>query len=301
MKNFYPAIVLSDGEIIHNPFASSHQELIDWCDRKCENYLKVRYRPEDLNYGRLDDVDNYILTFEQNSIPEWFTPEMNKETLVKLHGIISGMIIRKRRKLILNEGVILAKNASVNLTKNCKVFGMYDDSKIQNLGEGTEVCMMTDRTFINEMFDNSIILEMFDWSKVTYMRGNAVIRKMYANSKVIKMKGSARVDYTKGYSSVDVMDQNAFLYSMRQMSVVEQMYGHSSIDEMWDWAVVGSMHDDANINYMDDDTKVQSMHGHASINEMYGNAIIEKSYGNTMIKKLNEKAKILQKRLKEEK
>ena len=130
MKNFYPAIILENGEIIHNSFASSHNDLLDLGNRNYNNPLLVTYRPIDMEKYRLDDLDNYTLIINQNNIPEWFDDIAKKQAIEKLHHIIENMIITKRRKLALNEGIILNNTANVVQAKNAKIFALNLKSRL---------------------------------------------------------------------------------------------------------------------------------------------------------------------------
>jgi hypothetical protein len=299
MKNFYPAIVVPGGDVIHNHFANSHKDLLEWADVK-KDHLLVTFRPSDDQY-RYDDLDNYTLIINQSHIPDWFDDDVKEAVIGQLKSVIEKMIVRGRKKLILNEGVILQRNASINFAKNARIFAMYDESVVRNLIDNSHVEFMTDRSLISEMKENTSIGDMLDRSRINTMMGSARVNRMYGRSKILKMKGGSKVDMVKGHSSIQRMDEESFARSVKHMSVVDEMHGESTIDEMWDWAVVGAMFDQARVNYMDDDSKVHSMYGNSTVNSMYGSAIIEELHENSVVKQINEKAKILKKRLKDSK
>ena len=211
MRNFYPAIVVQGQDVIHNHFATSHKDLLDWAGI-VDDYLAVTFRPIDDKY-RYDDLKHYVLMIEQHHIPEWFTKDVELAVIGQLTAIIKNMIVGGRRKLVLNEGVILNKHSIVGMAKNAKIFAMYDSAKIRMLTDGSEVLIMTDNTLINEMHSNTLIHEMLDKSRINELLGNSRVNKMYGQSKILKMRGNSRVDVVKGHSNIKNMDNEAFAYT----------------------------------------------------------------------------------------
>ena len=71
MYKFYPIIIIEDGEILHNPFALSHAELIDCCidlrNKKHKNHILATYKPKE---NRFDDINNYNQIIKKNANPD---------------------------------------------------------------------------------------------------------------------------------------------------------------------------------------------------------------------------------------
>lgn len=298
MYNFYPIIVVEGGEILHNPFASSHQEIIaccvDFTNPKHKNYMLVTYKPKSY---RLDDIDNYDFVIEQNAIPDWFDTKTEKKAKENLKTIIRNMIIPNgRKKLVLNQAIILSNGAKIDKAKNVIIFGMYDDSMIHHLNENSKVSLMANDTKIQRI-DSSIINEMHGNAKIENLCDNSKVRRMYGRTQIETMKGNSMIDMMREKSFVEKMHDNSLAFMVKHLAVVDEMHDNSAIDQMWDWSFVGTMYDNSNINYMDDDAKVRIMLGNSSVNEMYGNAVVERLLQNSVVKKVHETAKILQKRL----
>lgn len=299
MENFYLVIIKSSGEIIHDIFASSHQDLLDKyfsIEEIAENdFLKAVFKPKDND--RLDDVNDYVLINSGIYFPEWFDNDFQKQVIVDLKKIIDSMIIKGRKKLLLHEGAILTKNAVVDEVKYSIIFAMYDNSKIKMLRKSSFINTMTDESVVEEMFNGSKIFKMYGFSKVNSMRDYSNIVKMYGRAVVEKMYDHSKISVLKGDAEISEMYEKSKADRLNHMSVVKEMHGHSSIQELWNWSVVEKMFDDSRIGFMDEESKVLEMFGYSIIEEMYGNAVVEKLYENSVVRKLNDAAQILSREL----
>lgn len=301
MNNFYLVLIKNTGEVIHNIFATSHKDLIAKYitpeDVKANNYFKATYCPKE--GCRLDELDNYQLIYNENYIPEWFVGGLEFSVKQQLMNIISSMIIKNHRQLLLHEGGILVGKGMVSEMKHSIIFAMYDQSVIDILDCGSEVRYMTDDTYIVDMRDStkveeilgfSKIKQMHDYSKVMKIYGQAKIGEMFDHSHIVMLKGDANILEMHGMSQAD---------KLKHMSKVSEMHGHSVIEEMWDWTVVEKMFDQSHINYMDEDSKVLEMHDESMIELMAGNSIVEKLCEYSLVRKLQNAAKILEQKLNE--
>ncbi|MDA3778871.1 MAG: hypothetical protein PF487_01335 [Bacteroidales bacterium] len=299
MKNFYLVIIKNDGKIIHDIFASSHQDLIEKYFSIEEivenNYLKAVFSPNEHN--RLDDVENYKLINSGMYFPEWFDDDFNKQVYIDLKKIIKSMIIKGRKKLLLHEGAILTKNAVIDEVKHTIIFGMYDKARIKIVNDSSCIEIMTDDAMINVMRNGSKILKMYGFSKVKEMRNYSNIVKMYGRAVVEKMYDHSKISMLKGDAMISEMHEKSKAERLKHMSGVKEMHGHSIIQELWNWTIVEKMFDDSRIAFMDEESKVLEMFGYSIIEEMYGNSVVEKLYENSVVRKLNDAAQILTKKL----
>jgi hypothetical protein len=299
MNKYYSVLIKNNGEVIHNIFATSHKDLIAKYitpeDVRDKTYFRATYSPKD-GY-RLDDLDNYKLTINEMFIPAWYQSELEKEVAINLRHIISSMIIRTHKQLLLHDGAILVGNALVSELKHSVVFAMYDNAVIDILDNSSEVHLMTDECYIVDMRDGTRLDEMFGFSQVKQMHNYSKILKMYGQAKVGEMFDNSRIAMLKGDANIVEMHGMSQADRLKHMSKVLEMHGHSVIEEMWDWTIVEKMFDQSHINYMDEDSKVLEMHGDSMIDEMHGNSIVEKLYENSLVRKLTEAAKILEQKL----
>lgn len=298
-NNYYQVLIMNNGNIIHNIFATSHKDLIDKYldvyDIQNKTFIKATFTPND--GCRLDDINNYKLIIDEVYIPDWFKDEFVLNVTEKLKSIIKSMIVKGRKRLLLHEGAILVGNAVIAESKHSIIFGMYDKSRIKILDRYSEVCVMTDDSIIDKTNDSSKIVEMkgfsrilkmFDYSKVLKMSEQTSIGIMYDNSRIAMLKGGANV--------VEMRD-DAHADRLKHMSRVDEMHNHSIIEEMWDTTVVRKMFDNSRINYMDEESKVLEMFGDSMIEQMNGNSVVERLCENSLVRKLGVAAKILRNEL----
>lgn len=299
MNKFYLVLIKKDGTIVHDIFATSHNDLIDKYltndEIKAENFFMAEYCPK--SEHRLDDVDNYVLINSGMFYPNWFTGELKALIMSDLKEIISNMVIRDRKKLLLHEGVILTHSTVIDEAKHCIIFGMYDEARIDILDQSSDVHFMTDDAMIQKMNDGSKVLEMYGYAKIREMRDYSKIVNMYGQTKVGEMHDNSRICILKGDANIMEMHEEAQADRLKHMSRVDEMHGHSVIEEMWDWSIVEKMFDHSRINYMDEDSKVYKMFGDSIVEEMHGKAVVERLYENSLVRKLNDAAQILSKEL----
>lgn len=296
---FLPILIKHNGDVIHNVFATNHKDLIVKYisneDEQSKNYFKATFSP--IEDHRLDDIENYQFIINEVYIPAWFTDFMKLDVIKKLKALISSMIIRNRKQLLLHEGAILVGNSCIDEIKHSIIFGMYDNTKINVVNEASEIHIMTDDACIEEMIDGTKIEFMGGCAKVRTMKDYSKIMKMFGRAKVGNMHDNSRIAMLKGDSNVMEMHDDSKADRLKHQSRVDEMHDHSTIEEMWDWSVVEKMFDYASIRYMDEESKVIEMYGNSMVEEMYGNSVVERLAENSLVRKLNDLAKIWEKEL----
>jgi hypothetical protein len=299
MEKFYHILIKQDGSIIHDTFATNHKDLeLKWLspkERQKKNYFKAYFSPKENH--KLIDVNNYELINAEIYYPDWFTDLMREETIEKLKAIISGMIIRTRKPLLLHEGAILANGAVIDEVKHSIIFGMYEKAKIKTLDESSDVRDMTDETSIDVMRDGTRVLNMWGFAKIYNMKEYSKVMKMYGQAKIGVMEDHSRIVTLKGDASIKEMEGESHADRLKHMSSVEEMRGYSVIEEMWDWTVVKKMTEYARIEFMDDDAKVLSVEGKNIIECMCGNSVVERLSKDSLVRQLEDAAQILKKEL----
>lgn len=300
MNEFYLIIIKTNGDIIHNAFATSHKDLISKYitpdDDKNRTYFKAQYSPKD-GY-RLDDISNYILTINETYIPEWFVGDFKESIMRKLNAIIESMIIRGRRQLLLHEGAILVGNSYIEEIKHSIVFAMYDNSRVKILDFGSEVQVATDDSIIEELRDCTKVLSATGFAKIFEMRHYSKVIKLSEHAEIRKMCDHSRILVLNGDANIQEMHETAQADQLKHMSKVSEMHGHSVIEEMRHTTLVEKMFDSSRVNLMYENAKVEEMYGNSTIDHMTDNSIVGKLFENSLVKKLESMAKVLEKELK---
>ena len=135
MCKFYSAVVTKNGDLYHNPFLTSHEDIIDLfnlhnADNKpfIDKLCRIEFYPDDDKY--ICDVDKYNLHVDEDIVPEWFE-EYRELTISKLRDIINSMIIKEDSELIVGRGIILSNDITVRKLSNCVVYHC-NNSRIEN-------------------------------------------------------------------------------------------------------------------------------------------------------------------------
>ncbi len=172
MCKFYSAIVSKNGELYHNPFTISHEEIIDSCELRDDPNLICRVEFYPKNEKDIFDYKKYQLHFDDER-PDWFTDSVESDIIKKLKVIIKNMIITQNKKCIIGKSVLL-KDCTIQYIKNSVVYNM-ENSKVGVMGENSKV---------GEMWENSKVGEMWENSNVGVMRENSNVGENNSTNKL---------------------------------------------------------------------------------------------------------------------
>jgi hypothetical protein len=239
MCKFYSAIVLKNGDLLHNENLTSHEDIIRLFNINdnqinCENHVKVEFAPDDITDSA--DIEKYKLTVDEESTPEWF--EKHREYVIsRLKDIVSKRIITSDQKL-LTGGLYAVKNCKIDKVLCAQIIYMQAST-------------------INEMWKNSTINEMWGNSTVNAMTDNSTVNEMWDNSTVNTMRDNSTINEMRDNSTINTMRDNSTINEMRDNSTVNAMRENSTINEMWDNSTVNEMWKNSTINEMRDNSTVK--------------------------------------------
>ena len=216
MCKFYSAIVLRNGDILHNPWTTSHEDLIDEFNINdnmgyLDRFVRIEFYPDDSN--DISNVENYSLHIDETEIPDWFL-EIQPRILEDMKTIILRMIIKDQNlKILVGKCVILSnsvidkmiaskcykmENSSIGeMWGNSSIGEMWGNSNVDEMLENSSVGKMLDNSSIGKMWDNSGVDEMWEYSSVNEMWGNSSVSKMLENSSVGEMLENSKVNVKK--------------------------------------------------------------------------------------------------------
>jgi len=138
MCKFYSAIVMKNGDLLHNENLMSHEDLIDLFEIKdsqtnCEKFVRVEFCVGDEK--DFADIEKYKLKVDEDVIPKWF--EKHREYITsRLKDIVSKRIITTDRK-ILTGGLYVVKNCVIGKLISATV--VYLQGTVQYVDSGGTV------------------------------------------------------------------------------------------------------------------------------------------------------------------
>ena len=228
MCKFKSAIVLRNGDILHNDFTDSHEDLIELfglVDNGKENFVRIEFSTDG---KRLDKIENYSLIVDEKSTPAWFE-EIRESATGQMKTIVSNMIISENQKIIAGRAVILTGNAVVNKIRHCIIHEMWESSRVGEMWKSSQVGTMRGSSQVGTMLESSQVGEMWGSSQVGEMRESSQVGKMWGSSQVGEMWGSSRVGKMWGSSQVGTMWGSSQVGEMRGSSQVGEMLESSQV------------------------------------------------------------------------
>jgi hypothetical protein len=217
MCNFKSAIVMKNGDLLHNPWTDSHEDLVqlfklnDTATPAGEaRFCRVGFKPESASTA--GDVDTYKLWVEETIKPEWFGDAQEKSTIEKLRLIVSGMIITGAEGLLCGGAYILAKGAKIDCVKNARILFMCDSSRIE---------VLRDSSSVGELRDSSRVGTLYDSSSIGVLRGS---------SRVEVLHGSSSIGVLYDSSSIGVLYDSSSVKVLLDSSRVGELYDSSRVD-----------------------------------------------------------------------
>jgi hypothetical protein len=231
MCKFYSAIVMKNGDLLHNENLTSHEDLIDLfgindSQNSYDKFVRVEFCPKDET--DLADMSKYVLNVDESITPDWF--EKHREYVTeRLSDIVKKRIITGNLSL-LTGGLYVVKDAQIDRVKSAIVVYMQNST-------------------VNEMWGNSTVNEMRGNSTVNAMWENSTVNVMWQNSTVNVMWGNSTVNAMLDNSTVKEMRENSTVNEMRGNSTVKEMRGNSTVNEMWGNSTVNEMRGNSTVKY----------------------------------------------------
>ena len=166
MCKFYSAIVMKNGDLLHNENLMSHEDIIDLFNindsqTNCNKFVRVEFSPD--NDSDLPDISKYKLNADESVVPDWF--EKHREYITeRLTDIVKNRIISGSHKL-LTGGLYVVKDAEIGRIKSAIVVYLQN-SQVNEMRENSQVNVMRGNSQVNEMWENSQVNVMWENSTV---------------------------------------------------------------------------------------------------------------------------------------
>ena len=157
MCKFYSAIVMKNGDLLHNENLMSHEDIIDLFNindsqTNCNKFVRVEFSPD--NDSDLPDISKYKLNADESVVPDWF--EKHREYITeRLTDIVKNRIISGSHKL-LTGGLYVVKDAEIGRIKSAIVVYLQN-SQVNTMLGNSQVNVMWENSQVNVMWGNSTV------------------------------------------------------------------------------------------------------------------------------------------------
>ena len=157
MCKFYSAIVMRNGDLLHNENLTSHEDIIRLFNIKdtqinCDKFVRVEFTPDESK--DLPNIEKYKLNVDEESCTEWFE-EYRDQITERLKEYVSKRIIKSDQK-ILTGGLYVVTNCKIDKIISAQVIYMQSAQVIQMWGNSQ----------VNEMWENSQVKNNYNNSKI---------------------------------------------------------------------------------------------------------------------------------------
>jgi len=145
MCRFYSAIVMKNGNLLHNQSLMSHEDIIDMFELNdtnpnCDNFVRVEFSPKDNNDSV--NIEKYFLSVDEKILPLWF--EQYREYVTsRLKDFVNKRIILTNKKILSDGLYVVGKDVVINKLINGTIVDLLGTVQIvrggtvQNVRGGT--------------------------------------------------------------------------------------------------------------------------------------------------------------------
>jgi hypothetical protein len=192
MCKFYSAIVLRNGDLLHNENLTSHEDLIDFFEIKdiqinCDKFVRVEFSPE--NDNDFSDIEKYQLRIDEDSIPEWF--EKHREYISeRLKEIVIRRIITSDKK-ILTGGLYVVKDCIINKLKEARI--VYLQGTVQEVLAGGTVQEVWNGGTVQKVRAGGTVQKVLNGGTVQEVRAGGTVQEVWNGGTVQEVRAGGTV------------------------------------------------------------------------------------------------------------
>ena len=140
MCKFKSAIVLKNGDILHNGYTDSHEDLMENFKVKdnnpfLQNFVRIEFSSDKIE--NLMDVNSYVLKIDEDSTLEWFE-EIKESVIERMKDIVSSLFVNQDEDIIIGRSVI--KYYSSFNAFSSQSFKLFKIMHFHNFGKNPIFC-----------------------------------------------------------------------------------------------------------------------------------------------------------------
>jgi len=187
MCRFYSAIVMKNGDILHNENLLSHEDIISLFNINdsqinCDKFIRVEFTPdEDNDYP---DIEKYKLKVDEYSTPTWFEKHRDYTTL-QLKDFVSRRIITSDHK-ILTGGLYVVKDCIIGKLTVATI--VYLQGTVQDVRDGGTVQDVRDGGTVQEVRAGGTVQDVRDGGTVQKVWAGGTVQEVWAGGIVNGIK-----------------------------------------------------------------------------------------------------------------
>ena len=240
MCKFYSAIVMKNGDLLHNENLMSHEDIIrlfniNDSQVNCDKFVRVEFTP-DLE-SDLPDIEKYKLKVDEDSAPKWF--EKHREYVTEqLKNFVKKRIILSDQK-ILTGGLYVVKNCVIDkliiatvVYLQGTVQKVWDGGTVQKVRGGGTVQEVRDGGTVQEVWDGGTVQKVWGGGTVQEVRGGGTVQEVRDGGTVQKVWGGGTVQKVRGGGTVQEVRGGGTVQEVRDGGTVQEVRGGGTVQEV---------------------------------------------------------------------
>ena len=186
MCQYFSAIALPNGDLLHHDSTDSHEDLVAHFglnDNRLGRFARIEYHPESVKH--LADITKYVLKLDENEKPKWWTNDFADKIESKCRVICAARIVIKDRDILLGGPWIVASNAKIRKVYNARILAVIDSASIQNVWGSAS---------IQNVWGSASIQDVWGSASIQNVLGSASIQNVGGSASIHNVGGSAILD-----------------------------------------------------------------------------------------------------------
>jgi hypothetical protein len=247
MCRFYSAIVLKNGDILHNENLSSHEDIIDLfgindSQINCDKFIRVEFTPdEDKDYP---DIEKYRLKVDESSTPKWF--EKHREyTTSQLKDFVSKRIITSDRKIITG-GLYMVKDCIINKVMVATI--VYLQGTVQEVWDGGTVQEVRAGGTVQKVWAGGTVQKVWDGGTVQDVRDGGTVQRVWDGGTVQKVRDGGTVQKVWDGGTVQEVRDGGTVQKVRDGGTVQEVLAGGTVQKVWAGGTVQRVWDGGTVN-----------------------------------------------------
>ena len=223
MCNFFSALVLRNGDVLHHPMLDSHSDLVTYFKLPDEtahhqHFAKIELVPVDWL-----DAATWRFQLDAETAPGWWT-EVAQAAEEACRAIVAKMMLRSgEHRLVVDGCWIVGGTAIVRDVRAGRIVQVRDSAQIHDVRGSAQIHDVWGSAQIHDVGDSAQIHDVRGSAQIRGVRGSAQIRGVGDSAQIHDVRDSAQIH--------DVWD-SAQIHDVRGSAQIHDVWGSAQIHDV---------------------------------------------------------------------
>jgi len=213
MCNFFSALVLRNGDVLHHPMLDSHSDLVTYFKLPDEtahhqHFAKIELVPVDWL-----DAATWRFQLDAETAPGWWT-EVAQAAEEACRAIVAKMMLRSGEHRLVVDGCWIVGGTAivrdvragriVQVRDSAQIHDVRGSAQIHDVGGSAQIRGVGDSAQIHGVGGSAQIHDVWDSAQIHDVRGSAQIRGVRGSAQIHDVWGSAQIHDVGGSAQLDL-------------------------------------------------------------------------------------------------